>query len=453
MFGLSTSGITKLHSCPSTPERKGARLRAACGTTLRVGFAAGLLISQEAAHAEGFRNPPAGAANLGRAGGRIAFVDDSSAIAQNPANLVNLQSPEFQFAPSVVYIKVDYQSFTGATATTDNPWKFLPNFFISTPLKKDQLSVGLGITTPYGLSNEWKPSGSFADPTGLRYQSPYFADLKTINFNPTVSVRAGERLTFGVGLNVMWSQLTLKQFYPWAAFPGSTGAEQDGIARLKGDGTGVGINMGLTWQMTERQRLAITYRSPVTVNYGGQLDINNVTPTAAFLGAATNSDFSTRITFPTTVAVGYGVQITDKFRVESDVEWIQFSKFKSLNLDVGRNAFLFPSTSIPQDWKDTFTAGIAGEWKFAPGWTMRGGYQFYQSPVPDRTFSPTIPDADQNVLTVGLSYQTGQHTFDLGYGADFYAPRTITNDQNAAFNGTYKNTVHLFALSYRYNFR
>ena len=54
---------------------------------------------------------------------------------------------------------------------------------------------------------------------------------------------------------------------------------------------------------------------------------------------------------------------------------------------------------------------------------------------------------------MGLSYQTGPHTFDLGYGADFYATRDITNNQTAAFNGTYKNTVHLFGLSYRYSFR
>src|SRR2546427_396185 len=49
--------------------------------------------------AEGLRNPPPGAFNLGRAGGRIAHVDDSSAATQNPANLVDVQGREFQFTP------------------------------------------------------------------------------------------------------------------------------------------------------------------------------------------------------------------------------------------------------------------------------------------------------------------------------------------------------------------
>src|SRR5256885_16759197 len=56
--------------------------------------------------AEGFKNPPAGAFNLGRAGGRIAQIDDSSSVAQNPANLMDLEAPEFLFAPSAVYIHV-----------------------------------------------------------------------------------------------------------------------------------------------------------------------------------------------------------------------------------------------------------------------------------------------------------------------------------------------------------
>ena len=46
-----------------------------------------VLFSATVAYSEGFRNPPPGTFNLGRAGGRIAQVDDSSAVQQNPANL------------------------------------------------------------------------------------------------------------------------------------------------------------------------------------------------------------------------------------------------------------------------------------------------------------------------------------------------------------------------------
>ena len=404
------------------------------------------------AKSEGFRNPPAGAFNLGRAGGRIAHIDDSSAVAQNPANLIDLQNPEFQFTPSVVYIAVDYDGPAGQKAETKNPWKALPNTFATLPLADGKYAVGIGVTTPYGLSNEWETNRAFLDPTSLKYQAPHFAELKTINLNPTFAVRLCGPITFGLGLDVFWSELTFEQFYPWFLFPGSTLATPDGIAKAKGDGFGFGGNLGLTWQLTDRQRIAVTYRSPVTVCYDGTFKISNVTPTAAFLGASSRSDFETEIEFPTIVAAGYGINITDTIRLETDVEWIQFSNFDSLDLDVGNNAFLFPSTRFRQDWDDTFTAGIGGDWRFSPNWVVRAGYQFYESPVPDRTFSPTIPDANQHVFTVGLAYNYKKHAVEIAYGADFYDERKIDNNQNPALNGTYQNTVHLFSFAYRFTF-
>ena len=412
-----------------------------------------LLAAALGVHGEGFRNPPPGTFNLGRAGGRIAQIDDASAVQQNPANLMDLATAEFQFTPTIVYIHVDYTSPGGAKAETIKPWKALPNVFGTLPLCDGKVAVGIGVTAPYGLSNEWdKDHGSFADPFGLRYQAPFFTELKTINANPTIAFRLADNLTIGAGFDVFWSELTFKQFYPWVLFPGSGGTEPEGTAKAKGDGFGFGGNIGLTWQIAPRHRLSVTYRSPVKVDYDGNFTINNITPTAAAFGVTSRSDFNTKIKFPTIVAAGYGVQITDKFRLEVDGEWIEFSNFDSLNLGIGNNALLLPSTSIAQNWKNTFTAGIGGDWKFAPAWVARFGYQFYESPVPDQTLSTTIPDANQHVFTVGLGYRHGHHALEGGYGLDFYDERTISNNQNPAFNGKYQVKVHLFSFSYRYDF-
>jgi long-chain fatty acid transport protein len=415
---------------------------------------AALVLTIQSLPAEGFRNPPAGALDLGQAGGRIALVDDSSAAVQNPANLLELTNAEFQFAPTIVNIKANFSSPTGQSAESKDPWKFLPNAFGAVPFADGRFAASLAITTPYGLGSDWNQNSSaFARPTGIwRYQTPYTAELTTVNISPGIAAKLGEHVRLGAGLDVMWSELTLKQFYPWLIFPNSTGVEPDGNLNATGDGIGVGGNAGLTWLVTERQSLAVTYRSPMTVHYSGDFTIDNITPTAAFLGATPRSDLSTKIGFPTIVAAGYGIRLTDTVGVETDVEWLQFSRFKSLDLNAGNNSFLLPSTSIPENWKDTFTLGIAGYWCFADNWVLRAGYQYYQSPIPDSTFSPSIPDADQNVFTVGLCYHYKRHSLEGAYGLDIYNTRNITNDQNPAFNGTYKLTVNLFSLSYRFSF-
>jgi len=414
---------------------------------LRIGLALCVLCAISI-HAEGFRNPPAGSFNLGRAGGRIAQVEDPSAIAENPANLVDITNVQAQFTPSIIYIKTEFTSTSGLTAETKEPWKLLPNLFISAPVVEGRVSVGLGLTTPYGIENKWdRNSAAFSDPTSLRYQAPFYARLLTINTTPTISIKAADFLTFGAGLDIMWSELHLKQFYPW--FLGVPGAP-DGSLNANASGVGVGANFGATLHLTERQRLAITARTPIRIDYDGHVAVDNVP--AVLGGGSIRGEFGTHITFPTIIAGGYGIELNDRIRVEADVEWLQFSKFDKLPIEGTTARSLGLPAAIPQNWKDTFTVGIAGDWRLDEKWTLRGGYRFYESPIPDSTFSPTIPDANQNVITLGINFVSGRHSFEGAYGLDFYDTRNIRNDSNPAFNGKYEITVHLFSLSYAYSF-
>jgi long-chain fatty acid transport protein len=260
-----------------------------------------------------------------------------------------------------------------------------------------------------------------------------------------VAARLGEYLQLGMALDVMWSEVTLKQFYPWFLGTGNL-ADPDGRIKAEGDGVGVGGKVGLTLQLTERQRIALTYRLPMNIDYDGGFQVDNV---PAGLGGGTfRTDFKTTIKFPTIIAAGYGINLTDKIRIEADVEWLQFSRFKDLPLIVANGLPGLPA-SVHEDWRDTFTIGIGGDWRINEHWVVRAGYQFYQSPVPDSTFSPTIPDADQNVITVGVGYTYKKHSIEA---ADFYDKRHIENNQNPAFNGNYDITVHLFSFSYRFTF-
>jgi long-chain fatty acid transport protein len=379
-------------------------------------------------HGEGFRNPPAGAYSLSRAGGRYAQNDDPSTVVQNPANFVNFESTEFSVAPSFVYIHIEHEN-AGVKTETRDPWKLLPNFFVSAPLLKDKLSIGLGVTTPYGLSNEWEKDGAFAPGGAFRYAAPWYTEMKTINANPALSYRINDQLTVGAGLDVHWSQLVFKQYI----FTGGP----DANLKAKGDGFGYGGNAGITWEFMPGHKIAATYRSPVEVDYNG-------TTKTDILGY---SPFKTSVTFPTIISLAYGVELTKTIRVEVSGEWLQFSNFKTLSVQA-----LNTVINTPENWKNTFTVGFGGDWKFADHWTARAGYQYYMSPVPDSTFSPTIPDGNQNVFTTGLQYHWGHHAIEGAYGGIFYDDRHINNGAGYPFNGTFKMNVHLFALSYNYAF-
>lgn len=400
-----------------------------------------LVVASTTAWAEGFRNQTIGTSDLGRSGGRIAQGDDATAIQQNPANLTSLTNVEVQLTPSVVYYNVDYQSPLGQSATTIHPWQALPNLFVAVPFKDSRVTAGLGVTMPYGLASQWKSSAtafSQKPPLGAwTYYTPSFSQLITLNMNPSLAVKLTDKISLGAGLDVMWSDLEFKQFLS----PLLPNAQ----AHAEGDGVGLGGNVGLTWHITDHQQLALAYRSTMTVDYSGTTKFENL-PTKF------STTFGSQIKYPNIISVGYGIDLTDKVRLETDFEWLQFSQFRNLPISVGNNPLGVPSQNIPEKWHNTFTAGIGGDWKFADHWVLRAGYQFFESPVPNSTFSPTIPDANQNVITIGLGWKGKRNSLEAAYGLDFYNERHITNDQNPAFNGNYTFNVHLISLAYNFSF-
>jgi long-chain fatty acid transport protein len=131
---------------------------------------------------------------------------------------------------------------------------------------------------------------------------------------------------------------------------------------------------------------------------------------------------------------------------------VQFSQFKNLGITAGNLPAVGNITqNIAENWHDTFTAGFGGDWQFADHWVVRAGYQFFESPVPDSTFSPTIPDANQNVFTIGLGWKGKRNSLEFAYGLDFYDDRNITTPENP-IHGKYTFNVHLFSLAYTYSF-
>ena len=397
---------------------------------------------------EGFRNPPVGGFGLGRAGGRFAHVDDASAVAHNPANLVDLKESEFEFAPTMVYAQVDYASLgANGVERSQHPWKFLPNFFAATPVggRGGRWAVGLGLTTPYGVSSEWDPQGS------LHYTTAHFAELITLSASPAVAYKVSDRFQIGVAANLYWSQIQFHQFYPWALWTGNPG-QPEGMAALKGDGTGVGATLGASWDVAEGHRVALSYRSMVDIDYIGDFHISNIPALVLGLGFSDHSPFKTQVGFPNVVGVGYGVRLSPRARLEFSGEWIEFSRFDTLPLDIGGNNPLLPSRVVAEQWRNTFTAGLAGDWDLGDGWIWRAGYQYYETPVPDRTFSPVIPDSNQHALTTGISYRFGRHRVEASYGKIFYETRTLSPSVNASFPGRYEFEVHLFSAGYSFLF-
>ncbi|MFT5126028.1 MAG: long-chain fatty acid transport protein, partial [Verrucomicrobiales bacterium] len=340
---------------------------------------------------------------------------------------------------------VEFTGPDGRTGKTKDNEKVLPNLFAVYPLTDKGLTLGLGISTPHGQSTVWDVNGPFAG------AFPHEAEMLTLNFNPTLAGKVNEKLSYGVGVDIFWSELSFDQLFPWSVVTGVPGTPP-GLAEAKGDGTGVGANIGLLYQLDDRQRVGLTYRSSVKVDYKGDFDLSGIPAPLGGL-VAPGSDFSSEIEFPHRIGAGYGIQLNDKLRVGADLEWVQYSAYDSLPIDLGVNnaAGLFPS-SIPQNWDDIVNWFFGGEYKLDDSHTLRAGYSFLETPIPDSTLAPTIPDADRHVLSVGVGLTLEKVQLDFGYAYSIFDDIDIGGSVNPAAVGSYDLESHLLEFTLNYTF-
>ena len=408
------------------------------------GVALGMLctVAGLSAYADGFRNPPLSAEGLAVVGGRYTLIDDATASAYNPANLLGVEKNELVLSVTSARSEKKFTDASGQSASVEEEWYLMPDLYTAFRPEGSDMVAGIAITTPYGQATEYDKD------TPLRYSSPYRAEMRTINVTPSLAVPIGEQIKVGAGMDIMWSDFELKQVFPWSSVAGNP-LVPDGELRFDGDAVGLGGNVGITWQVAKQHRLALVYRSAIDLDYDGDT-IASGAPVG--LPVAPRSDFSTTIKLPSSVALGYGVNLSDKWSVGVDVEWFEWSRYQDLTLDAGLNAPLLPTATIPQNWDDTWNFGLGSAYELNEAWTLRAGYIFLETPVPASTMSPLLAENDQHVITVGAGYQQGAHRLDVAYGIGIYHDRTVSNNQNPAFNGEYTFDSQLASVSYGYTF-
>jgi long-chain fatty acid transport protein len=365
---------------------------------------------------------------------------DASATIHNPANLMDLEEPTVMSAFTIGFMEIDYTGPLGRVSSED-PLRILPGVFANWDVGED-MRAGVAVHVPYGQFTTWPQSSALA------LVAPYHAELRSVNLSPALAMALSEEVSLGVGLDLMWSQLIIKQQLPWGAMM-SNPALGVGRATLDGDGFGVGAHVGLTWSIDEGQRLSLVYQSGKSIEYDGSLDIENLPPGAVPLSPS--SSMTTEIEFPAVLAAAYGVQVQEELHVEIQVEWVEHSCFESLAIDAGNNTPLlvaaYGSASLPQNWEDTWTVSVGCDWNVSDKWVVRGGVAYLPTPVPETTLMPQFPEGDKYVVGLGAGYHKGGSRLDVAYGFSIADDVTVSPLVNPV-SGTYEFEQHILSISY-----
>jgi long-chain fatty acid transport protein len=398
---------------------------------------AGITTFSSGSFAAGFRLPDQDAAAMGMAGAFVGQADNPSAAWYNPAGITDFDGTRISAGIIAIYPVLSHENANGSTDVSERS-VFLPPQLFATNKVNDRVSLGLGITSPFGLSTDWSATSATS---GVAT----FSMVKTIDINPNVAYRMSDSLSVAIGIDYMKLQATMeKMLAPTMLF------------RLTGDGSGVGANVGIKYKANEQLNLGLSYRTAITVKVDGNANVVGLPFTIT-------NPAQTEITLPALLQAGVSFKASDKLTINTDLEYTWWSTYD--RLVVQSNTLLAltggaTNTSIDEkDWKNTWTIRIGGQYRLSDQWKLRAGYVYDQSPVPTDRFDTRVPDSDRQGLTVGTGYASGNITIDTAYMYLRFKNRTITNSladdatpTPNALDGTYKGTAHLVGITIAYKF-
>ncbi|MGD9367279.1 MAG: outer membrane protein transport protein, partial [Desulfobacteraceae bacterium] len=110
----------------------------------------------------------------------------------------------------------------------------------------------------------------------------------------------------------------------------------------------------------------------------------------------------------------------------------------------------------PRDWDNSFAVNIGGQYKFTEKYALLLGFLYENSPVPDHTFEPAIPDSESYLYSIGFAADHKKFKYAISYGLQVKADRdknnTISAPDGSTANGSYDAYLHLLGASFSYRF-
>ena len=408
----------------------------------------------------GLYTPVDGAAGLAQGNAFTARADDPSAIHFNPAGLTQLQRPQISLGASFVLPVVEYHG-QGVNENMDTNINTVPNLYFASPIIKDKLAAGLGVTVPYGLRGKWDDDGF------SRFVISDF-NLRIININPGIAFKPLPFLSVGAGLDYYYAESDQNKHINVAMVNSTlTGIPIDnsapeGFQEGNMHGDAFGYNAGILWNITPHHSIGISFRSKADIDYEGETRFSDLSGATATLfdGENFTSRTTTSATLPEMLSIGYAYRQGDLWSIETDVQWTNWSRLDVLTYNFEpTNTVLEANKEGVRNWHNTLSCALGGEYKLNEALKIRGGYSFHETPVPGDTFEPSVPQGSRHGVFTGFGYRWGKNLnkgFDFAYGVVIGEDRNVNNSVGDSvqgpIDGQYDSIIHVMAINFNYSF-
>jgi len=378
------------------------------------------------------------ARNIGMGLIGTSLTYDASSLFYNPGG-VSFINEKFSFSGgvSLLFARTTYQAKNVVYQANMEHELNTPFYFYGAYKIIDDLSIGLAVNTPYGLSMAWSSDwkGRFLIQN---------AAFKAITFQPTLSWKIKDIIGFGAGLVISYGDVDLNKAIPLEDASG------EGQMNITGSTTRFAFNAGIMVHPMKGLNIGIDYRSRIDMRVE-KGDATFTVPASVSANFPANT-VDVTLPLPANLDFGASYEINDKIMIGINLNYVFWSAYDSLIFDFKTETPAIGRTSQPKLYENRLITRLGVQWKINKLIVVRAGGYYDPSPVPADYLDPMLPSTNEIGLTCGLSiYPVKGFSIDAAFEylmgserEDTYAPEN--------FSGTYNSAFYIPCIGLTYNF-
>jgi long-chain fatty acid transport protein len=302
---------------------------------------------------------------------------------------------------------------------------------------RDDVYFGGGMFATAGLGVDYDVinAGAFGD-------ADVFTSIQFWKMQPTVAWNVDEQLALGVGIDIDYQQVEIRETFSAPAFsPAAAGSIAGtplglpGINLDLGRAIGVyggGITLGALYKVNDMITVGATYSSEqwfpdmkYRVASGAIFNFPdgvNLAYDASGVGAPGSGTYKLDLNFPQQAAVGIAVRPNEALTLAFDVKWVNWEDTHD-EVELSGD-FILDSTMTPAfdnlaansidlnfGWEDQWIFALGARYAVNEDLTLRAGYNYSESPIDEKDVFNNIafPAIVEQHVTLGGTYNFGPH--------------------------------------------
>lgn len=375
-----------------------------------------------------------GSQSAGRGGANLAVAENALGLQSNPAGIMHIRGREIdvdaQFlAPSLKYggdplgNRMDGKSKVFAMPAisyvkgyADQPWTW-----------------GIALISQGGMGATFE---KYATPFGTTDQTT--SEVRFATLTPTIAYKFNEQLALGVSVNAGYSDVTFG-FWPATSYYNDMGTPTDPSDDMGFFGADLStrakalttsVRVGGLWHANPMFTFGGVWQSKTSGDYeNGTLTLNQ---NAIGLGKVKYDAKVEGFTWPAQFGGGVEVRPAKGWMFAADVRrylWKNAMKNITVRGESPDKSSPVTNPVMPFvfNWKDQTVVAAGAEYVASPEFTLRAGWNFGDSPVPDATLNPLFPATTMQHATAGLTWHRGDHALNFGLERAFEAEQVNKN--------------------------